>query len=183
MQTDQTMNRFDPFNDRTSRDIRNTLSEVFVAAWNGGAGDLVSAAADLRAKHPARRYRHYIDARMAAYQDALTARRAEASTLMDEMIVIWNRGLFFEVHELLEGHWHQARGEQRETLKILIQAAGVFVHREAGRTTAAAKMGKRVSARLETLRPHLAAIANLDALRTALQTPGGRAPQLKGRPS
>ncbi len=173
---------FDPFNDRISRDIRNTLSEAFVAAWEGDRLDYVSPAVALRRRHAQPVYRSYIDRRLADYRGALEDRRKlNAPDLTDEMIVLWNRELFFEVHELLESHWHAARGERREVLKTLIQAAAVFVHREAGRVDAADKMGRRVSGRLEALRGHLGAIRNLEELREALVRPAGPPPRLKGR--
>jgi hypothetical protein len=173
--------RFDPFGDRTARDIRNALSAAFAAAWNDQTDDLLPLVERLRNEHPAAVHRRYIDRRAAAYREALAARRRVPSAgLLDDMMVIWNRGLFFEVHELLEDRWHDARGERREVLKTLIQAAAAFVHREAGRTAAGASLGRRASTRLDALRPHLTAIANLDQLREALAAPGGRPPQLKG---
>ncbi len=174
---------FDPFRDRASRDIRNALSEAFVAAWEGDGTDLESLAAELRRRHAQTVYRDYIDRRLADYRAACEERRKLGDPdLMAEMMVLWNRQLFFEVHELLEGHWHDARGERREVLKTLIQAAGVYVHREAGHSSAAQKMGRRVSRRLAAFKPHLAAIRNLDALCEALQEPEGPPPRLKGLP-
>ncbi len=173
---------FDPFGDRAARNIRNTLSEAFVAAWEGERPDYESPAVELRRRHAQPVYRTYIDRRLAHYREALAERRQlDAPDLTDEMIVLWNRELFFEVHELLEGHWHAARGERREVLKTLIQAAAVFVHREAGRLDAADKMGQRVSGRLDALRAHLGVIRNLEDLREALVRPAGPPPRLKGR--
>ncbi|MDJ0802506.1 MAG: DUF309 domain-containing protein [Desulfobacterales bacterium] len=172
---------FDPFRDRASRDIRNALSEAFVAAWQEDGTDYESLAAELRRRHAQPVYQTYIDRRLADYRAAFEERRKfGAPDLVAEMVVLWNRKLFFEVHELLESHWHEAREERREVLKTLIQAAAVYVHREAGRLAAAKKMGRRVSSRLDALRAHLAAIRNLDALREALADPA-EPPRLKGR--
>ena len=172
---------FDPFGDRISRDIRNALSEAFVAFWEGAAADYTAVAAALRRRHRHPVYRAYIDRRLADYRSALAARRDwDDPGLLDEMIVLWNRELFFEVHELLESHWHVARGARREVLKALIHAAGVYVHREAGRPEVAAKLGRRVRDRLDALRPHLTRIKNLDALCKALVNTQDRPPQLEG---
>ena len=172
---------FDPFRDRAARDIRNALSEAFVAAWQGDGTDHESLAAELRRRHAQPVYRTYIDRRLANYREAFEERRKlGAPDLMAQMIVLWNRELFFEVHELLEGHWHAARGERREVLKTLIQAAAVYVHREAGRGEAAEKMGPRVAGRLAALKPQLTAIRNLGALCEALQKPEGPPPRLEG---
>ena len=172
---------FDPFHDRVSRDIRNSLSEAFVEAWQGGAAAYEATAQKLRQRHAQPAYRNYIDRRVANYRRADEEhQKLGEPDLMEELIVLWNRKLFFEVHELLESHWLEARGERREVLKTLIQAAAVYVHREAGRLAAAEKMGRRVSGRLDDLRVHLGAIRNLDDLRKALADPQ-EPPRLKGR--
>ena len=173
--------RFDPFGDRASRDIRNTLSEAFVSAWQGGGTDYTAVAESLSRRHAQPFYRTYIARRLEAYRAAADDRRhRDHPGLLDDVIVLWNRGLFFEVHELLEGHWHEARGVRREVFQTLIKAAAVYVHREAGREPAAAKLGRRVSAQLDNLRSNLKAIANLDALIRALATPQSRPPILRG---
>lgn len=184
MNTEKTSNfkTFDPFRDRTSRDIRNILSEAFVAAWEDAGVDYRAAAGELRRRfaHPV--YRAYIDQRMTAYRAAIEDRRKlTAPGLLDDMMVLWNRELFFEVHELLENQWHEAQGEWREVLKVLIQAAAVYVHREAGRAVPAAKLGRRASERLVVLRAHLSPIANLDDLCRALASTEGRPPKLEGK--
>ena len=173
--------RFDPFGDRASRDIRNTLSEAFVSAWQGGGADYTAVAESLSRRHAQPFYRTYITRRLEAYRAAVDDRRhRDHPGLFDDLIVLWNRGLFFEVHELLEGHWHEARGVRREVLQTLIQAAAVYVHREAGREPAAAKLGRRVSTRLDSLKPHIKTIANLDVLVRELATPQSRPPILRG---
>ncbi len=173
--------RFDPFSDRASRDIRNTLSEAFVAAWQGSGVDYGAVADRLRRAHGQPFYRDYIAQRLKAYRAATGDRRhLDHPDLLDDVIVLWNRRLFFEVHELLEHHWREARGLKREALQTMILAAAVYVHREAGREPAAAKLGRRVSARLENVRPYLKTIANLDALVRALATPQSRPPILRG---
>jgi predicted metal-dependent hydrolase len=56
-----------------------------------------------------------------AVADDLRAALAAAARLFDA-------GLFFEVHELLESHWTAARGETREALQGLIQIAVGWQH-------------------------------------------------------
>lgn len=41
---------------------------------------------------------------------------------------LFDAGLFFEVHELLEPHWFRATGPEREALQGLIQVAVGFQH-------------------------------------------------------
>ncbi|MBL0713734.1 MAG: DUF309 domain-containing protein [Desulfosarcina sp.] len=176
--------KFDPFRDRASRDIRNTLSVAFVAAWQGEGVDYASVAAGLKERHPHPVYRAYIDQRLERYRAALQDRGELTDPgLLDDVMVLWNRHLFFEVHEYLEIDWHEARGDFREVLRTLIQAAGGYVHREAGRYQAAEKLGRRADAQLEALRPHFKAIANLDDLRRGLTEPGAAPPILRRKQS
>jgi hypothetical protein len=51
--------------------------------------------------------------------------RAEA---LDAAGALFDAGLFFEVHELLEPHWFRATGTEREALQGLIQVAVGFQH-------------------------------------------------------
>lgn len=171
---------FDPFHDRVSRDIRNTLSEAFVAVWQGNGEDYHEAASALRKRHHHPLYRRYIDGRLSQYRAVLAERcKLTDPILLDEVRLLWNRELFFEVHELLESHWHAAEGERRATLQALILAAAVYVHREAGRTAAAEKLGRRACDRLDALRAHLTPLRNLDALCKALRSPEGPPPKLE----
>ncbi len=173
---------FDPFQDRVARNIRNALSEAFIEGWLGQGPDYESRAAKLYKCHAHPVYRNYIDRRLAGYRAAIEDRRKiDSRDLMDDMIVLWNRELFFEVHELLESHWHATRGTARELLKTLIQAAGVYIHRDAGRVETAASMGRRVSVRLAELAPQMPAIRNLESLCKALAEPGGQPPRLERR--
>jgi len=41
---------------------------------------------------------------------------------------LWDEGLFFEVHEVLEAVWKNARGDVRQALQGLIQIAVAFHH-------------------------------------------------------
>lgn len=47
---------------------------------------------------------------------------------LDDAAVLFDAGLFFEVHELLEPHWQQAVGAQRQALQGLIQIAVGYQH-------------------------------------------------------
>jgi hypothetical protein len=41
---------------------------------------------------------------------------------------LWNEGLFFEVHEVLEAVWRPARGDERRALQGVIQLAVAYHH-------------------------------------------------------
>jgi uncharacterized protein len=47
---------------------------------------------------------------------------------LDAAAALFDAGLFFEVHELLEPHWFRATGRAREALQGLIQVAVGFQH-------------------------------------------------------
>jgi hypothetical protein len=87
---------------------------------------------------------------------------------METALVLWNLGLFFEVHEVVERLWRAAGGGRREALKGLVQAAGVFVHLEAGRPEPAAHLAARAAQRLDRWRKNLPEISNLDDLLAGL---------------
>jgi hypothetical protein len=80
-------NPFDPFGDRAAREIRNTLSAAFVAAWREGGADLPAVAAALQARHPNPVYRRWIVERLAAYRAAWRDRAdREAPDLLDDLV-------------------------------------------------------------------------------------------------
>ena len=72
---------------------------------------------------------------------SLAAALAEAATLYDA-------GLYFEVHELLEPWWLQARGEAQEALQGLVQVAVGYQHLANGNTRGARALLEEGSARL-----------------------------------
>ena len=129
---------FDPFNDRLSRDIRNTLSEAFVDALARKEPSKYQVVAEkwLIGK-PAAGYLNYIHDRLHRYD--LVLEKILASRLDDALLqslVLWNYGLFFEFHDHLERIWQQATGDEHEALKGLIKAAGVYIHMEHNRQEA-----------------------------------------------
>lgn len=66
----------------------------------------------------------------------------------------FNRGEFFEAHEVLEELWLDVRlAPEGDFYKGLIQFAGVFVHLERGRRTPAAALCRRALVLLSAYRP------------------------------
>ena len=88
---------FDPFNDRLSRDIRNTLSEAFIDSLSKkDPSDYQAAAEKWLAEKSAAGYRTYIQDRLHRYGQVLE--KITASRLDDALVqslVLWNNGLFF----------------------------------------------------------------------------------------
>ena len=111
--------RFEPFQDRLSRDIRNALSAALpLALAHNDLAPVRTVAA--RYLHPglAAPYVAYIEARLAGYALALTTiNRTKALTPLAKALVLWDLELFFEVHEILEQAWRGAHGVGRMAWK------------------------------------------------------------------
>ena len=59
---------------------------------------------------------------------ALDPREPSLRTALAQAAVLFDAGLYFEVHELLEPYWLRASGIERETVQGLIQIAVGFQH-------------------------------------------------------
>lgn len=161
---------FDPFSDRTARDIRNTLSSALIRELSGaGAPTVAAVAGQWLARQPGAVHRAYIEARQRQYREVLARIRAEGiNDPRHQSILLWNDGLFFELHELLETIWHGTVAPERTGLKGLIQAAGVYLHSHRGKGETARKLARRARMNLRAGAPAISFIANLEQLIAAL---------------
>ncbi|MEW6219523.1 MAG: DUF309 domain-containing protein [Thermodesulfobacteriota bacterium] len=163
---------FDPFGDRLARDLRNQLSQALAAALASGQPDPVLAVAAGFRPRLAAVHLDYLDRRLAGYTTVLgRGPVTDDSGWWQALAALWEQGLFFEVHELIEGRWRRARGQERAALHGLILAAGALVHREAGHDAAAVKMAGRARAllpRTSDLSPSPALPGLLAAVQQAL---------------
>ena len=138
---------FDPFNDRVSRTVRNTLSEMLRdCLWRREVFSGVPAA--WRQRYPQQPYATYIRDRVDRYRAATSEALSADDAPVARAAILWRHGLYFEAHEVLEPHWQAASGEEREGLQGLIQAAGVFVHQEAGQKDASVRLARKAVDRL-----------------------------------
>lgn len=161
--------QFDPFNNRQARDLRNSLSSAFITTLidpgDGGHAPLNQAVQKWRTKELPEHHRQYLQQTQIRYQQVLRDILSQAVTdRRQQALILWNAGLFFEMHELLETIWHAARGSDRIALKGLIQAAGAYVHSSRGQMRAAQGLARRARRNLETGRSGLCFISNLDQL-------------------
>jgi len=172
--------RFDPFNDRTSRDVRNALSTALVNELCGEDGPkLKDTASQWLSRAGDTIYRTYIHQCMATYRNVLTEVNVASITEPRlQAVVLWNARLFFEVHELLESAWHGTEGGERKALKGLIQAAGVFVHRGHGNHKAAEGLARRAMDNLKHPSPYLDFIEDLMPLIESLRQASAAPPRL-----
>ena len=171
---------FDPYNDRLARDIRNSLSSALVEELSGSDDGVLSTAANNWLDMSlAPGHKTYIESRMALYRRAIDDIRADqVSDPRFQAIYLWNLGLFFEMHELLETVWLKAREPERSALKGWIQAAGVYEHFLRGKKDAARGLGRRAEMHLRKGRDFLGFISNLDQLIEAVADPTDAVPQI-----
>lgn len=64
-------------------------------------------------------------------------------------VMRFNRGLYFECHELLEDVWSRLRGPSRDFFQALIQVSVGFHHLERGNRAGATKTFAKARARLD----------------------------------
>ena len=115
-------------------------------------------------------YVAYLEARLAGYARALSIiARTGAGDALGQALVLWDLGLFFEVHEILEQAWHGAHGPEKEILQALIRAAGFYIKGEYGYFEAGAKMAGRAVTALKKNRQGCAGF-DLEALLESLRT-------------
>ncbi len=173
--------KFDPFADRTARDIRNTLSEAFVAALAAlDPGEYINTARKWRSQKPSARYIHYVDIRLQRYDLVFKTIRADRiNDPLQQAVVIWNQGLFFEVHDHLEAIWHSASGDERQVLKGLIKAAGVYVHLKQHHLRAAKSLAMKSYDLLRQFPHCLSFIANYETLLEKLKNCEPAPPRLE----
>ncbi len=170
---------FNPFEDRQSRDIRNELSEgLAVAVETGKAEPLAEIVKKYRLLPLALCYTTYLEDRYDRYNKALARISAGISDPIHRGLILWDLGLFFEMHEVLEHAWYTAEGPMRLTLQALIRAAGVYIKREYGFVDSAARIAGKAIPVLEENRQILTRYFDPDNLIRALGNPESIAPQL-----
>lgn len=165
------MKKFDPFNNRLARDIRNELAKSFLQS-------LIERDLSLCKKRAARYleqdleqiYQVYIRTRLEKYDEIFAA--VEQGQIDDELQqaeIFWEYGLYFEMHELLEEVWKKAEGNERKALQGLIRAAGMKIHTVNGNFKAAASMGRKAQAALQLYGKVLIRFHKLESILAEIQ--------------
>lgn len=82
---------------------------------------------------------------------ALRAEKRDLAEVLEDAALLFDAGLHFEVHELLEPRWAESAGDTREALQGLIQAAVAFQHlangNQAGARSLLLEAGERLHGR------------------------------------
>lgn len=143
--------KFDPFNDRLARDIRNDLSGALIKSLPELTQVKEVSSAFLGDKRLLPHHQAYIHERLRRYQAVQeTIKKYQVSGIVCPALAMWDERLFFEVHECLEGEWYPApAGDRKKALQALICAAGTFVHVEQGNKAGTAKMAERARSGLK----------------------------------
>jgi hypothetical protein len=161
---------FNPFEDRQSRDLRNSLSAGFAEAVETGNSDkLTGIVASYRQQRLAKYHLDYLEDRYSRYLQALETIQGKISDPIQQAIVLWNLELFFEVHEVLEHAWYSATGDMKAILQALIRAAGVYIKREYGFNESAARIAAKTIPVLEANRHILGDYFKVEKLIFALK--------------
>jgi hypothetical protein len=141
------LKKFDPFNNRLARDIRNTLSKSFLESLaEKDASIFHKRAAEYLKQDLEQVYQEYVETRLDKFDDVFVV--IEHRQIHDELkqaTILWEHGLYFEMHEFLERYWKGSSGIERKALQGLIRAAGMKIHMESGNTKIPIcnSMGKR----------------------------------------
>ncbi len=165
------IDRFDPFNDRFCRDVRNALAENFKTAIEKNDLQPVKRVAQAFLNDSPPPYvSDYIHRRLIAYEAVLAELVANTvADPLDTALVIWGQRLFFETHEYIEPYWMVAVGQKKLLFQALIRAAGTYVHLEQGNRSAARRMASKAVAGLIHLKDQLAVYTDPQALIDKLQ--------------
>ena len=173
--------KFDPFNDRLSRDIRNSLTDALATSLKQkDAGCYLDQSQKLLEREPAPVYKDYIQDRVRRY--GLVFERIQQEQIDDariQAVILWNNGLFFEVHDILEDIWHKKQGDERRAIQGLIKAAGAYVHLEIDRLNSAERLALKSVRLLKEYEKVLGFISNLKVLISALENGDPAPPTLK----
>ena len=113
--------------------LRNWLAELVLAALHDGDArrrlERVATSFDATAAPHASEVQERARRAWGVLRDrALDARHASAAATLDSAAALFDGGLYFEVHELLEPHWLEAEAGDREAFQGLIQIAVGFQH-------------------------------------------------------
>ena len=159
-------NIFDPFNSRQARDIRNSLSKSFLQALAEKDPDLYREKADeYLAQNLEQSFQGYVTERRKEYNSVFDCIiRKGTDEKIEQAGLLWDHGLYFEMHELLEEVWATAEGARRKGLQGLIRAAGMKIHAENNNLKAAASMGRKARVDLDLYGKSLSDFSGLETV-------------------
>ena len=172
-------NRFNPFTDRQSRDIRNELSSALaIALRDGNDQPITDVAQKFLSGGLAEIHSAYINERLRRYRKAIDAIAGKIDDPFHRSFILWDLGLFFEMHEVLEHDWYHATGETKLLMQALIRAAGVYIKLECDLVPQARKIAAKALPVLQAQQKTLAAYFPPERLIAALASESATPPKL-----
>jgi hypothetical protein len=139
--------RFDPFENRLCRDIRNSLASGFIKSIQTKNKAAFEAAIEPYLADMAHDgIKKYVNYRLACLEKVLEQTVTRNSDSDDNFFIaknLWDLGLFFEFHELLEIKWLDADRDKKKGFQTLILAAVAFEQFEYGRKAPARKVAAK----------------------------------------
>ena len=167
--------RFDPFENRLCRDIRNGLGHAFVLALRAKDIRPFKEAAD---QYPADTHpppvRNYIRHRETCLTDLIENVHALQLKPEDEGLIsllLWNLELFYEFHEWMEIKWQAAPGREKKALQAMILCAITYEHLLYGREIPAQKAAAKALVLQNKYRDAVPEIFDADLLIRTLSGP------------
>jgi uncharacterized protein len=162
---------FDPFRDRVSRAVRNSLSRAFGQCLeNGSLSAVEERCGSLLKTDLSPCCRDYVESRLGRYRRAFERIQESRNDPVLRGLILWDLRLFFEMHEVLEHAWHHAEGSRKGLLQSLIRAAGVYIKLEHGYDREAARLAEKACAVLERSSSALRDYCEPEALVAALKS-------------
>ncbi|WP_246293819.1 DUF309 domain-containing protein [Desulfobacter latus] len=145
---------FNPFEDRTDRDVRNLLGSAFISALQkGDQAALAQAVSDLGRKNLPDTAQIYIKARYDRYTAVLAQVSSNPPLGADIYAIaglLWDESLFFECHEWLEQNYRAVQGQEKKVLQAMIRTAGTFELLTYNRKKAAVSVAAKALSVLES---------------------------------
>ncbi|MGA7874335.1 MAG: DUF309 domain-containing protein [Desulfoferrobacter sp.] len=174
---------FDPFANRLARDIRNELSSAFVRALEeADSGPFEEVAAEYMKLDLAPNYRNYIKERTEKYQEVLfEIQERQLTDPYAQTMVLWNKGLLFEVHERLEVFWKEESAEVQQAIKGIIKAVAAHVHMQYGHTDAALRLAQKANASMRSHGKALPASFKTEVVLKSLEDLTSRSPKVQNQ--
>ncbi len=118
---------FDPFESRRCRDIRNAIGHGFIKSLQRhSVAPFTSAVHNFESQKTSSEIKHYIHHRQACLEKIskqIKTMPQDHDHFFEIASLIWNHGLFFEVHEWLEEKWILSKEDQKKSIQALILCA------------------------------------------------------------
>lgn len=172
---------FNPFENRLCRDVRNSIGHSLILSVNQRSFlPLDKAVLSFKLHHETKSIKEYIHYRKECLARLLKELKTQDLNNSQEYIRIflWNHGLFFEFHELLEEEWKAAEGNEKKALQALILAAITYEHLTYHRMNPARKTAQKAFRLLKDSKEHLPLFLDPDLFISKLQSPDPDPPAL-----